>query len=86
MALNLPKLEKGKVFLMRAEISTGIILNNDDTYYLSTGENYYKIFNSIMDVKSILINKPTSEGQVEYLIYDHNGSFIELLREGESWS
>lgn len=31
--MNLPKLENGKYILIRAEYATGIILNNDDSYY-----------------------------------------------------
>jgi len=70
--MEIPKSDINKVTLIRADDATGIILNNDSTYYQSTGDNYYRTFNSLQDAKHY-INAEVSRSsfKCEYLLYDH---------------
>jgi hypothetical protein len=79
--MKIPKTQKGKVILIRAELSSGIILNNDDSNYLGTGEDYYKVFENISEAKNFIKNNnEISKVKYEGLIYNDSGDFVEMIR------
>jgi hypothetical protein len=79
--MKIPKTQKGKVILIRAELSSGIILNNDDSYYLKEGENYYMIFENLDEAKTFAKNNSEDgKAHFESLIYNDSGIFIEIVR------
>lgn len=79
--MNIPKLKQGCYSIIRAESSTGIIFNNDDTYYQSSGEDFYLTFNSLLEAKDyIKTSRSTSNIKCDYSIYDYSGAFVEIIR------
>lgn len=75
-----PKIKNGYYYLIRAEFTTGIVVNNDNLRYLSSGDNFYIVFENIEKVlthikKDIKIHL----NKFEYAIYDHNHEVIEVM-------
>lgn len=78
--MEIPKTDAGTYILRRAERSNGIILNFDGTRYGCEGENHYKVFNSMLELKTFIEkDKEESNIELEYLIYDHTGHFLEYV-------
>lgn len=78
--MELPKTSPETFILIRAELATGIVLNFDDTYYLSEGENYYMIFGSLQELKTFIdLDRNRSSIEAEYSIHDHTGQCIECI-------
>ncbi len=70
--MDLPKIKEGKILLLKAERKTGIILNNDNSYYLQMGNNFYKIFSSINEAKEHV--QTNQDSTIEYIFYDFQGN------------
>ncbi len=77
--MKIPKVDKGSVIVVRAESATGKILNNDNSFYNSIGDDYYLIMESLDEARSYA-NKEIEKGLVEVLIYDDKSEFIEIHR------
>lgn len=78
--MEIPKTSIGSFVLIRAEVATGIILNFDDTRYLSEGENYYKVFDSMEEMKTFIDHdKKRSTVKAEYSVFDHTAQFLECI-------
>lgn len=75
--MNLPKIQNNQIFVLRGERSSGIILNNDNSYYLNEGDNYYEIFSNIEDAKKY-INSIITES-IEFSLFDSQGTFLEMI-------
>lgn len=75
--MNLPKIQNNQIFVLRGERSSGIILNNDSSYYLNEGDNYYEIFSNIEDAKKY-INSIITES-IEFSLFDSQGTFLEMI-------
>lgn len=79
--MNLPKAKIGSFILVRTETSTGIVMNFDNSYYLNQGENYYKIFDSVSDLKNFIEeDKTLSKLRIEYSIFNHEAEFLECIQ------
>lgn len=80
LGMEIPKTSIGSFVLIRAEVATGIVLNFDDTRYGCEGENYYKVFDSLEEVKTFIeLDKKRSTVEAEYRIFDHAGQFLEFI-------
>ncbi len=79
--MDVPKLKLGEYYVIRADYANGKVMNNDDTYYQSSGENYYRVFQSMLSAKSHIENESNnSKRKCEYLIHDYAGNFIEMIK------
>jgi len=78
--MKIPIVEQGKFVIIISDYNTGIILNNDGSYYQNEGDNYYEIIegkgNAIAEINKKLNEK---EG-IEIILYDNKGKFLELYR------
>lgn len=84
IVMEIPKTEIGKFVLLKAEFSTGAIVNSDNSRYISTGHDYYQIFPVMTEVVEFVKKDILDFGsQFEYLIYDHEGNFIRVIRNTE---
>lgn len=72
----LPQIEKGQIVVLCTERATGIILNNDNSYYLQSGNNNYKVFDSIEEVRNHI--SELTHQNYEFIIYTYNGETITL--------
>jgi hypothetical protein len=80
LGMEIPKTIIGSFVLIRAEVVTGIVLNFDDTRYFHEGENYYKVFDAMEEVKTFIqFDKKRSTVEAEYTIFDHDGQFLECI-------
>ena len=82
--MDLPKLENiEQVCIIRSEYSTGIILNNDNSYWSKNDalKEYYLLFDNINEAKKhIDFEMGNSKIKVEFCIYNYKGDFIEVIR------
>lgn len=72
--MKLPLIENKCIILLKVEESTGIILNNDNSYYLQKGEDYYKLFADIEGARKYV--EESAEVGVEYILYDNQGNYL----------
>lgn len=78
--MEIPQTSPGTFILIRAEVATGIVLNFEDTHYLSEGENYYMIFGSLQELNVFIdLDRNRTSIEAEYSIFDHVGQFIECI-------
>ena len=78
--MEIPKLQQGQVSIIRADKSTGKILNNDNSYYQTVGQDYYRIFESLLVAKKCIETEILKfPSKYEYLIYNNKGDFVEAL-------
>lgn len=77
--MEIPKLGNGKFVVITAELKTGVILNNDYSYYLNVGDDYYLTAASREDAIDIATKRVAKRRDLEVLIYDENGIFLEVI-------
>jgi len=79
--MNIPKVEKGKFIIIISDFNTGIVLNEDGSNYLGTGNSYYKIMNNHSDAEEYALNEIyTKKRNVEISIYDNEAFFVKMFR------
>jgi hypothetical protein len=79
--MKIPNLEQDKFSVIRAEYQTGIILNNNDNYYLSDDKNYFLVFNSLHDAQEFAYAEiREGKNKTEYYIYSYEGECIEFVQ------
>lgn len=81
--MEIPKIGKGKYLLLNAELSTGIVLNKDGSYYnkdVNYGTDVYSVSDSLQEAYD-KANKIIKENpKIEVVIYDSSGTLIEVVR------
>ncbi len=76
-----PKIENGYYYIIRAELATGIVVNNDNSRYLSSGNNFYIVFENIEKLlEHIEKDRKIHSDEFEYVIYNHNNEVIDIIR------
>jgi len=78
--MKIPITVKGKFVLILSELKSGIVLNNDGSYYLNAGQDYYQIVDSKIEVTEIIEKHLSVNKEIEVSLYDHNGNFLEVYR------
>lgn len=78
--MKLPEVEEGKYIIVTADSRTGIILNNDGSYYLNKGADYYQIADAKTEAIEFINNKLKESSDFEFTLFDHNGQFLEMFR------
>jgi hypothetical protein len=77
----IPEAEEGKFIIITAELSTGIVLNNDGSRYTGGGNNYYQIFDDKSKVEKFFDREFNEmKRNIELIVYNHNAGFIEVIR------
>ena len=75
--IKFPILKTGEYLILRKELFSGQIVNNDDTPYNGNGENYYMVFDSMNELKKFIYSKNSTIYQ--YNIYDKKGNYIDYI-------
>ncbi len=72
-----PKLEQNQVALLRADVNTGIVL--DDNYAIATKDTQkvYSIFDSVDDSINYIKSVFNIRDDIEFVIYDFNNQVIQ---------
>lgn len=76
--MDKPKLSQDQYAVGQAELSTGHVLKNDKSLFL-TGDNIkdaFEIFNSYDQAKEFGIKKVQTNPEIECYIYDYTGQVI----------
>ena len=84
--MEIPYLIEGQFAVGKAELATGIVLNNDGTFYKSnSGEkNTYEIFDNYIKAEKFAKEKITIHPNIECWIVDSKGNhLITFDKEGE---
>jgi hypothetical protein len=74
-----PKLEQNQVALLRADVNTGIVL--DDNYAVATKDiqNVYSIYDSMDDSIKYIKSVFNIRDDIEFVIYDFNNEVIQCI-------
>lgn len=75
--MKLPQTKKGDITMLRTQRKTGLILNNDNTFYTQEGCDYFKVFSDIDNAKKYI--DLLVEENIEYLLYDFEGNCLEQV-------
>lgn len=75
-----PEVEEGKYIIITADSRTGIILNNDGSYYQNEGADYYQIGDGKTEAIELIYEKLKESTDFEYMLYNHKGQFLEMFR------
>lgn len=78
--MEIPKIGDGKYIILIADARTGNILNNDGSYYLNQGSDFFTVFNSKEEAYTVGNMKIKENSKIEVLIYDGNGDFLDIIR------
>lgn len=82
--MNIPKVGGGKYILITASLETGVVLNNDGSYFLGEGENYFHIVNSQVEAFDIAEKRILNDKNIEVIVYDDQAKFIKIFRPNKS--
>ncbi len=78
--MKMPQIKEGQFFVIRADFNTGKIKNYDNTFYMSEGKDYYRIFNNIDEAKQFAHAEVFEKNDnVETIIFDHNAQSVERI-------
>ena len=78
--MNIPKVEKGKIVVIRSDYNTGKILNIDGSFYNSCGNEYYEIAVNIEEAKKIAKKEICENNKyIQILLYNDEAEFIEVI-------
>lgn len=77
--MKLPKAGNGQYIVLRALIETGQILNNDDTFYENTGDDYYEVLESLESALA-RADELVKGGHYEIVLYNGSGEFVKMIR------
>ena len=79
--IEIPILNDGEFSLIRAEKNTGKVLNNDNSRYNSSGNDYYMIFPNITELELYIANSMRIYPErFDYSIYDSAGTFLRIIK------
>ena len=85
--LDIPKLPKGYVLVIRAIFGSGKVVNNDGSFYEidqdppeKGGKIYYHIYKSYDEAKNDILLALENDSSFEYIIHDNEGSDLECFR------
>ena len=78
--MDIPFLEENQFAVTSAEFSTGIVLNNDGTYFISGTDlkNIFEIFDSYFHAKEFTLQKIKKNPNFECYIVNSKGDVVTL--------
>ncbi|MBI3234224.1 MAG: hypothetical protein HYZ42_09315 [Bacteroidetes bacterium] len=76
--MNIPYMRPSQFAVGKAEFATGIVLNNDGTFYVSGSDlnNMYEILDDYIEAKKLAIDKINNNSNIECWIVDSNGQHL----------
>jgi hypothetical protein len=76
--MDTPYLRQGQFAVGKAEFTTGIVLNNDVTLYVSGSDlnNTYEVFYDYIEAKKFALEKINNNSNIECWIVDSNGQHL----------
>jgi len=77
--MDFPKLLSGQHAVVRAEVSTGIVLRDDRQWHIGSGE-LWQVFDSLDSARKFAAAEVSSHPTVECGIYDFRQKHIETVR------
>ena len=75
--IKVPKLRAEEYIILRKDLSSDQILNNDDTPYNGSGDNYYIVFDNMAELKQYIYQK--GQTNYQYKIYGREGNYIDYI-------
>lgn len=75
-----PKVENGKIISVKSQKLTGIILNNDGSFYLNKGDNYFLVHDNMLEAITQAEHNLSLTNDIEILLFDYLGNFIKVIK------
>jgi hypothetical protein len=74
-----PLLNKNQVVLVRAEVKSGHVLDEDFNLKLNDDQQVYTIFNSLTEALDMVALLLLKRNDIEYIIYGEDGEVLKYI-------
>lgn len=78
-----PKLSEGEYLVFKADVNTGILLNEQEQYYTGKQDPFFRVFLYLEKAEEFAREQLEQNPQLEITILDSSGQFVNIFRKKE---